>query len=72
MQIHQAIAGRIEVRLIPAEGFQAAEVEAEITAAIRKATGDALQVSFAYPTAIPPTSSGKHRFLLQDLGVDGH
>lgn len=70
MQLIQNKVGEVEIRIVPYDTYQRQD-EKEINDRVMECVGNTgLKLTFSYVSEIPATSTGKHLFLKQNLGLE--
>ena len=62
---------RVLVEVVRAEGFDTGAVERGIVDRVRRVLGEDIEVEMSFCEDLEPLPSGKHRFIICDLGSDG-
>ena len=68
MQLVQHKKGYLEIHIVKESDYRASD-QLEIETIIKQATKGGLSVSFKYPNHIALTERGKHKFLIQNVGI---
>jgi phenylacetate-CoA ligase len=69
MQIFQDEPGRMEIRIVPGADYDAHAIQEEFKEKIFAAVGPEIEATIVEVDNITPSETGKHKFLVQKLGI---